>query len=213
VITVVGVARDTHLRNLRSVSPIVYLSYHQMQGGFFNGYLMIRTRAELSAVLPAIRRATSEVAPGLVLWQSRTMDQELDGPLAQPRLGALLLASFSLVALVLAAIGLYGVMSSTVRQQTRDLGIRLALGATSRDVQRLVLRDAMRVIIIGAAIGLVAAMLSTRLLASLLFGVQPLDPVSFGGAGVALVTIGALAAYLPARRATRIDPARALRAE
>jgi predicted permease len=215
-ITVVGVARDTHFRTLRNGGPIVYVPYHQMNrndGGFWNGYLMIRTRGELSNVLPSVRRATEEVAPGLVVWQSRTMDQELDKPLAEPRLGALLLTSFSLVALALAAIGLYGVMSSAVRHQTRDIGIRLALGATAHDVRRLVLGEALRVVLIGAAIGLVAALAGSRLLASLLFGVRPVDPISFGGSSALLVAIGALAAYLPARRATRIDPANALRAE
>jgi predicted permease len=213
-ITVVGVARDTHFRTLRDVAPIVYVPYHQMgDGGFWNGYLMIRTQSDLSAMIPAIRRATSEVAPGLNLWQTRTMDQELDGPLAQPRLGALLLAGFSAVALILAAIGLYGVISSTVRQQTRDLGVRLALGATARDISRLVLGEAMRVVLIGAGIGVVVAVLSTRLLASLLFGVRALDPISFISASVVLIVIGGLAAFFPARRATQIDPARALRAE
>src|SRR6185437_8884237 len=122
--TVVGVARDTHFRTLREAAPIIYIPWHQawfMLG--WPGYLAVRTRGELAAALPSIRRATHEIDPGLILYNARTMDDLLGGPLAQPRTSALLLSAFSLVALLLAAIGLYGVMSSAVRQQTRDIGV------------------------------------------------------------------------------------------
>jgi putative ABC transport system permease protein len=141
------------------------------------------------------------------------MDHLLDAPLAQPRLSALLLTGFSLVALLLSAIGLYGVMASTVRQQTRDIGVRVALGATPRDVRRLVLGDAVQVVGAGALTGVAGALVAGRLLASQLFGVSPVDPVSISVATAALLAIGVGAAYVPARRATRIDPVDALRSE
>ena len=212
--TVVGVARDTHFRTLREPAPVIYIPWHQ--AWFFlgwSGYLAARTRGDLAATLPSMRRAAHDVDPGLILYDARSMDDLLAGPLAQPRTSALLLSAFSIIALLLAAIGLYGVMSSAVRQQTRDIGVRVALGAAPRDVRRLVLGAAMRVVCIGAAVGVLAAFFGSRLLASLLFGVSPGDPLSLGGAASVLVAIGAAAAYLPARRATRIDPVQALRAE
>ena len=119
----------------------------------------------------------------------------------------------SLVALLLSAIGLYGVVASTVRQQTRDIGVRVALGATSRHVRRLVLGDAMQVVGAGAAVGVIGAIIAGRLLASQLFGVSPIDPVSLTAATSLLLMIGIGAASVPARRATRIDPVEALRSE
>lgn len=213
IITVVGVAGDTHFRTLREVAPVIYLPFHQLEKAWWNGFLAVRTGGSLEATLPSIRAGIREVQPDVVIWRTQTMDHLLDGPMAQPRLSALLLSSFSFVALLLAAIGLYGVMSSIVKQQTRDLGIRIALGATMRDVRQLVLGDAMKVVGLGAVVGLVAAVASTRLLSSLLFGVRPADPVSLLGACVVLVAIGVGAAYFPARRAARTDPAQALRAE
>jgi len=209
--TVIGVVRDTHFRTLRETAPVIYVPYTLVHG--FSGYFAVRTRGTLEASLPAIRRALSEENRGVIVWKTTTMDALLAGPLARPRLAALILMSFSLAALVLAAIGLYGVTAALVRHQTRDIGVRMALGATPRDVRRLVLSDAMRVVGRGAAVGLVGALLSTRLLASLLFGVTPLDPLSFGAACAILIAISAWAALVPAHRATRIDPAEALRAE
>jgi putative ABC transport system permease protein len=214
LMTVVGIARDTHFRTLRDAAPVLYIPWHQ--AWFYlgwSGYLAVRTQGELAAVLPSIRRTVHDFDPRLILFDARTMDDLLAGPLAQPRTSTLLLSAFSLVALLLAAIGLYGVMSSAVRQQTRDIGVRVALGAAPRDVRRLVLGEAMRVVGIGAAIGVLAAYFGSRLLASLLFGVSPGDPVSLAGAAALLVAIGAAAAYLPAHRATRIDPVQALRAD
>jgi ABC-type antimicrobial peptide transport system permease subunit len=141
------------------------------------------------------------------------MDQLLDAPLAQPRISALLLTSFSIVALFLSALGIYGVISVTVRQETRNIGVRLALGAKARDIYRLVLREAVWALGVGSVAGLVGAVLGSRFLAAQLFQISPLDPLSLGGAVVLLLTIGVAAALLPARRATRVDPVSALRTE
>jgi putative ABC transport system permease protein len=164
-------------------------------------------------MMPALRAAIRDVEPSLVLFDVRTMDELLDTPLAQPRLSALVLTGFSLVALLLSAIGLYGVMSATVRQQTRDIGVRIALGATTGDVYRLVLNEAIGVIGAGAVVGILGSALGGRLLAAQLFQVSSLDPVALCGAAVMLLAIGIGAAFLPARRATRVDPVTALRAD
>jgi ABC-type antimicrobial peptide transport system permease subunit len=141
------------------------------------------------------------------------MDDYLDKPLAEPRMIALVVSTFGLAALVLAAIGLYGVMASAVGEQTRDIGVRMALGATSSQVQQEVLRRAMAVSVAGAFVGIVGAVAASRGIASLLFEVSPTDPVSLGGACIILLLVAAIAAYLPAYRASRVDPARTLRAE
>jgi putative ABC transport system permease protein len=208
--TVVGVARDTHLRSLRDVAPIVYFPTRQAwwQGGF-----AVRSSVDIHALEPALKAAGLAADPRTVLWKLRTMDQMLDEPLAQPRLSATLMSGFGLVALLLAAIGLYGVMTSLVRDQTREIGIRVALGASPVRVRREVLRRAAIVTGAGAAIGLIGTLAVSRLFASLLFQVAPTDTVSLAGSCLVLLGVGALAAYFPARRATKIDPVQALRAD
>src|SRR5262245_12400466 len=141
------------------------------------------------------------------------MDELLDAPLAQPRLGALLLGGFAAVSMLLAAIGLYGVMASSVRASTRELGVRAALGASPERLRRGVLGRALAMASAGVVAGLVIAVATSRLLAALLFEVSPVDPVSFVGAAAALLVLAVLAAYLPARRATMIDPVEALRVD
>ena len=141
------------------------------------------------------------------------MDEVVAPELAQPRLNALLLSSFALVAVLLAAIGLYGIMASMVVQQTRELGVRMALGATGGELRQMVLGQALRVAGAGAIVGLVGAAVGSRLLTSMLFEVHPNDPATLGAVSLLLLLVALLAAYLPARRATRIDPAQALRVE
>ena len=210
--TVIGIARDTHLRELKKVGPVAYFQWEQ-RDPFCNGYLAVRSTPTLSALLPSFRAATREVNPNLVIWNAQTMDQLIDEPMAQPRLSAWLLSGFSAAALLLSVIGLYGVMATTVRQQTRDIGVRVALGATSSDIRRLVLGDAMRIVVSGAALGLVGALLSGRVLSSQLFGVAPIDVVSLAWATGVLIVVAAAAAYLPAHLAARTDPVTALRSE
>jgi predicted permease len=209
-VTVVGVAGDIRYRSLRRANPTIYLPW---QGSWWQGEFAIRTTGRLASVLPAMRRVVREVDPRLSIWQAQTMDDLLGGPLAQPRLSTLLLSGFGLVALVLAALGLYGVMASAVREQTRELGIRLALGATPSQLRQRVIRHALVVTSTGAIVGLVGALISSRLLTSLLFQVSPSDPITLVGVCVLLIAVALTAAYLPARRATRVDPAQVLRTE
>jgi ABC-type antimicrobial peptide transport system permease subunit len=164
-------------------------------------------------VLPALRRATQEVDPQLTLWQTDEMNQLLAQPLAQPRMSAVLLAGFALVSMLLAAIGLYGVMASSVRGNMRELGVRAALGASPERLRRGVLSQALTVTGIGAIVGLAVAFGTSQLLAKLLFQVSPADPISMIGSAAILLVVGLVAAYLPARHATRVDPVQALRAD
>jgi predicted permease len=208
--TVVGIVHDNRLRDIRSTAPAVYLPWHQ---GDWQPFLAIRSATPLSTLLPAIARAAHEINPENDLSSGQTMDQLLAAPLAQPRFSAALMSGFGVVALLLAAAGLFGVMSAIVGEQTREFGIRMALGAMPDDVRRTVLARALMLTLTGAAIGLAGAIAISRLLTGLLFEISPVDPVSLGVACGVLVLVGLLAAYLPARRATRIDPVHALRAD
>jgi putative ABC transport system permease protein len=208
--TVVGVAGDIHFRTLRESTAEIYLPWKQ---SYWQGYFAIRTTGPLSSVLPALRRATAETNPLVTLWQADAMDDLLAQPLAQPRLSALLLACFAFVSMLLAAIGLYGVMASSVRSNTRELGVRAALGASPERLRRGVLTQALAVTGAGALVGLAAALAASRLLTKLLFQVSPADPVSMIGAALLLLVVALVAAYIPARHATRVDPVTALRSD
>jgi len=141
------------------------------------------------------------------------MDQILSDSLAQPRFRTLLLGFFSGLALLLAAVGIYGVVSFTVAQRTREIGIRMALGARSSDVTRLMLTQGLGPCLAGISVGMAAALIMTRLLSGFLFGVQPTDPVTFLGVCFLLIAVALVACWLPARRASRVDPMVALRNE
>jgi putative ABC transport system permease protein len=173
----------------------------------------VRTTGPVGAVLPGLQRAIDASDPAIRIWRAQPMSEMIAAQNAQAALSALLLSAFGAAALVLAAIGLYGVMAATVRERTRELGVRMALGATPEQLRREVLTRALRVTVVGAAVGLAAAVAVSRFLRALLFEVSPTDPVALAGACVLLMAVALAAAYLPARRATRIDPARALRTE
>jgi putative ABC transport system permease protein len=208
--TVVGVVSDVHLRNLRETTSMVYFPWRQLD---WQGMYAVRSALPLDRILGPARRVAREVDPSITIWQAQTMDHALAEPLAQPRMSAVLLSSFGVVALVLAAVGLYGVMASSVREQTRELGVRAALGASPDRLRREVLAQALMVTGAGALVGTVTALGTSRLMRALLFEVSPADPIALVGACVVLLVVALLAAYLPARRATAIDPATALRAE
>jgi predicted permease len=208
--TVVGVAGDMHYRSLRESTAEIYLPWKQ---SYWQGSFAIRTTGSLASVLPALRRATAEVNPDLTLWQADAMDALIAKPLAQPRMSALLLACFAFVSMLLAAIGLYGVMASSVRGSMRELGVRAALGASPERLRRGVLMEALIVTGAGAVVGLVVALAASRLLTTLLFDVSPADPLSLLGSAALLLVVALVAAYVPARHATRVDPVQALRAD
>jgi putative ABC transport system permease protein len=209
--TVVGVVEDTHFRSLRSASPAIYLPWRQSTTQYV--FFAVRTISDLGAVVPALQHAIHDLDSSVLVWRAESMTDLLGAPLAQPRTSAFLLASFALAALLLTAVGLYGTLASVVREQTRGIGIRMALGASPERVRREILRDALNVTAAGAFIGIIVALASSKLYASLLFDVRPEDPVAILSACTILILVALVAAYVPARRATRIDPARALREE
>jgi putative ABC transport system permease protein len=209
MITVVGVAREFHYRVHRESTPTIFRPYRQVLA---QGYLVVRTHGP-SLTTETLRRAVEDAGGGATFIRAQSMDDLIAPQLATPRFDALLLSIFALSAIVLAAVGLYGIMASAVNQQTRELGIRMALGATSSGVRNMVMRRALMIAAAGTAAGLGGALIGSRLLTSMLFEIAPSDPLTLGGVSLLLLAVAALAAYIPARRATMIDPARALRAE
>jgi putative ABC transport system permease protein len=175
--------------------------------------LAVRTAGEPASVVSAIRGIVREQDPDLALADIKTMDEVVSRSVAQRRLLATLLGIFAAAALVLAAVGIYGVIAYSVTQRTQEIGIRLALGAQRSDVLRLVVGQAAALALAGILIGAAGAALLTRLMTDLLFGVKPFDPLTFGAVAALLGSIALLASYLPGRRATRVDPVVALRAE
>jgi predicted permease len=213
-ITVVGVAHDAKYSSLKeTLQPFVYFAFAQTASPAAHAELFVRTSADPTRLAPVIRAAVRNLDPLLPTPAVTTLSAETSGVLAPQRMAALITSVLGAVGLLLAAVGLYGIVAYLVGQRTREIGVRMALGASHRDVLRLVVADGMRPVVIGMAIGLVLAVAVTRLLMSFLLGVSPLDTVTFV-AGAALLTAVALtASYLPARRAATTDPVRALRAE
>jgi ABC-type antimicrobial peptide transport system permease subunit len=175
--------------------------------------LVIRTTTPGVDPAPALRRLLAESAPGVELASAQPLSAFMEGPLAQPRLNAILLATFAGAAVLLAAIGLFGVMALMVRQRARELGVRMALGATAADVRRLVLGRGLAIAGLGTALGLAGAIAGNRLLDALLFETSPTDAPTLGAVVVVLLLVAALASLLPARAGARVEPGEALRAD
>ena len=209
LVTVVGVVRDFHYRLHRESTPTIFRPYRQILA---QGYFVMRTRGA-QPTEDAWRRTVEGAGAGATFVRAQAMDDLIAPQLLVPRFDALLLSTFALAALVLAAVGLYGIIASAVSQQTREFGIRMALGATPSAVRNMVMRQALIVAGAGTAIGLAFALGGSRLLTSMLFETRPSDPMTLVGVSALLLTTAACAAYIPARRATRIEPVRALRAE
>src|SRR6266571_1985426 len=209
--TVVGVARPTRYRELTAPRPTLYLPAEQFIAAA--EMLVLRTASPLALVARLARERVGAVDPAVQVVQVAPFREMLRGPLARPRFNAFLIGMFGMIALLLAAIGLYAVMAAHVRQRYSEIGVRVALGATTADVRGLVLGEGLRLAGMGDAIGLASAVVATRLLRGLLFDVPPLDPASFLASAMLLMGVSALASYLPARRATRVDPIVLLRTE
>ncbi len=210
--TVVGVVGDVR-QNALNDDPYPQLFLPLAQTPQRAMLLLARTTGNPTSLAGPIRRAATALDADLPVSDIRTLDERLDQSMAQPRVSMILLGVFALMALVLAAVGIYGVLSYTVTQRTRELGIRMALGAESNSVMRLVVGQAMAPAIIGVLVGLAGALGATRLMSSLLFGVSATDPVTFIAVALFLLAVAAIAAWVPALRATRVDPLIALRAE
>ena len=174
---------------------------------------MLRTRGDAAAIASAARNVIHSLDPQQPVGEVSTMEQLLSTSVARSRFSASLLTVFSIVALVMAAVGIYGVMSYSVLQRTHEIGVRMALGAQRLDVLKLVVKKGIVLGIIGVAAGVVAAFGLTRLISTLLFEVTATDTVTFVAVSVGLFLVTLLACYIPARRATRVDPLKALRYE
>jgi len=216
-IEIVGVARDAKYTSLRDeIAQTVYRPWKQSLKTMAGGTVEVRTGGDPAAFVAGIRQALHEVNSNLPLSNIRTQIQQADETLAMERMFAKLFALFGLIAQALAAIGLYGVMAYTVAQRTKEIGIRMALGADRARVLRMILRQGMALTVIGVGLGLAAAYMLTKYLESLtemLFGVEARDPWTFAAIGVLLSVVTLVACLVPARRATRVDPLVALRYE
>jgi putative ABC transport system permease protein len=210
---IVGVVGDVKHEDLGAPSfPELYLCYLQAELQPWT-FFEVRSRTEPQALAASVRNAVKEIAPEEPIYNVNTMTSLVEYWMSPQKFNSLLLAIFAGLALVLAAIGIYGVIAYSVVQRTREIGIRMALGADRANVLRLILRQGARIGVFGLVIGTAAAYLSTRALSSMLYGVDPHDPLIFAGIAASLIVVVVLASYIPARRATRVDPLIALRYE
>ncbi len=215
-LTVVGVVADIRQMGLdREVQPMIYVPFQQERAEPFllRFVSFVARTATPGSVAEGIRGEIRRAAPDLPIESTLTMDEAVAASVAQPRFRMLLLGLFAMTATLIATCGIYGVMAYAVTQRRREIGVRMALGAERRDVLRLVLTRALRIVVAGLVVGLAGAAAVTRVLQRFLFGVTPTDPIAFAIVTLLLMAVGLTAAWLPARRATRIDPCAVLRAE
>jgi predicted permease len=213
--TIVGVVGDVRQAGLaRPPEPEMYLPYPQgSQASKQSMSLVVRTSGEPTDLISSVRNELRNLDPNQPVFNVMTMKKVIEESVSDRRLNMALLGIFAGLALILSSIGIYSVMSYTVTQGTREIGIRMALGARTGQVRKLVVGNGLRLSLVGVVIGLFGAFGLTRLMSALLFGVTPTDPLIFVGSSVSLVLVGVLACYIPARRATKIDPLVALRHE
>jgi putative ABC transport system permease protein len=215
-LTVVGVVADIRQRGLdQEVQPMIYVPFQQERDEPFllRFVSFVARTATPASVVEGIRAEIRRAAPDLPIAGMVTMDEAVAASVAAPRFRTLLLGLFAMAATLIATCGIYGLMAYAVTQRRREIGVRMALGAARRDVLRLVLTRALRIVVAGLIVGLAGAAAVTRVLQGFLFGVTPTDPLVFTAVTLLLLAVGLMAAWLPARRATRIDPWAALRAE
>jgi putative ABC transport system permease protein len=207
---IIGVVADVKLHDFETeVVPTIYWPHHRWPFGF--AAILVRTAVDPMSLNSAVTREIHSLDPELSIADVRMMDQVLWSSVARPRFYMLLLTIFAGVALFLAIIGIYGVMSYAVTQRKHEIGVRMALGAQTRDVLGLIIKQGMAMTLIGVSIGLIGSFALTRFLSVLLYGVKPTDPVTFVGVTLILSTVALLACFIPAMRATRVDPMVSLR--
>jgi len=209
---IIGVVGDIRNRTLNTApKPAYYMPQSQIP--FTQMTVVVKTSTDPHSLVSAVTKEVAAMDKDLPLFSIKTMDEYLSSSVATPRFNTTLLSIFALVALVLTIVGLYGVMSYSVAQRTNEIGIRLALGAQTRDVIVLIVTQGLRLILLGLAVGLIGAFALTRVISSLLFGVTAKDPLTFVLVALALALVGLAACFIPALRATRVDPMEALRCE
>jgi predicted permease len=211
-VTIVGVVRDVQIDSLTGISgEAFYRPIKQTPVAAVS--LVVRSTADIQTLAAGVRNAVAQIDRGTPVSGIETMRSVVNRSAARQQFIMLLLSLFAGIALLLGVIGIYGVMSYAVAQRTREIGVRMALGASPGDAQRMVLREGVSLAGVGIVVGVLAALVSTRALSGLLYGVTTLDPLTFGAVPVGLIVVALLASYLPARRATRVDPTTALRAD
>jgi putative ABC transport system permease protein len=211
---VVGVCGDVKLLGLdEDINPAIYIPATQnpYANAMRSSFLVVRTNADPNGVVAAIRGSMKTVDPGVPVAQVRMLEDIVSDSVAPQRLNMWLLVSFAGLAALLAAVGIYGVMAYSVSQRTHEIGVRMALGADSRDMLNMVLYGAGKVTAAGMAAGLASAFVLTRLMSSLLYKVSAADPMTYAGISLLIVCVSLLASYIPARKASRVDPMVALR--
>jgi putative ABC transport system permease protein len=221
--TIVGVVGNVHEETLNTPStPEVYRPFSQLGDGFLGDdplgdwhamNVAVRTHGDPTSLASAVVAQVHSLDPDLAVTNIRTMTQVISSSVAGPKFNTFLLGLFAFLALFLAAIGIYGVLAYAVTQQSHEIGVRMALGAQQREIMRLILKRGTRLALLGVGIGAVGAVLVTHLMASLLYGISPTDPLTFAGVAIVLVSVALLASWLPAQRAMRVDPMVALRYE
>jgi ABC-type antimicrobial peptide transport system permease subunit len=212
-VTIVGIAADTRYDDLRSETPPTFYIDYKQQVNAGRRVVEIRTVAEPGSVLKEVRDVIAAEDRDLPLIDVRTMTEQVATTVAQERVFAQLTSGFGVLALVLASIGIYGIMAYTVAARTGEIGIRMALGAQAGKVLRMVLSEVSWMALAGVVLGLGGALMLARLVSAMLYGVTAFDPLTLAGVAVVLMGISLLAGFGPARRASRIDPVRALRHE
>ena len=210
--TIVGVVGDVRYEGLDGdIEPVIYTSFEQTP--FLWLYVMVRTTGDPAALVRSLRGVLLSVDPNLNAATPRPMTQVVSGTIEAPRFSMLLVSAFAALALALAAVGIYGVIAYSVTQRTREIGLRMALGAARSDVLKMVVREGVTLSGLGIGIGIAAAWLATRLMRDQLVGITPTDPLAFSAGTLLLLLLAVAASYLPAYRAARVDPTVALRAE
>src|SRR5262249_32520053 len=210
---IIGVVGDTKYYGMREPAPrqvFVDLDTHPDPA---NSTVYVKTHTDPKAMFTALRRTVSEMDPNVPVYGMRTLDEEVDRDLATERLIASLASAFGLVAALLAAVGLYGLMAFSVTRRTREIGVRLALGAPRNAVVWLVIKEKLMLVAIGAMLAVPAAFLLSRYIQSQLYEISPTDPVTILGVLVVLTSVALAASFLPARRAAMLDPMTSLRVE
>ena len=206
---IIGVVGDMRERGLES-DPTLAVYFPAREAGFSSLQLVMHTKGRPEAAIPAVRTVVGGVDRNLPISNIRTLDEMVTASLATRRMTMLLIATFAVLALVLAVAGVYGVLAYTVARRTSEIGVRIALGAAHRGVLWLVVLQGMRPVFAGAAVGLAATFWLSQLMSSLLFGIQPRDPLTYGGVAAVLLGVAVLACYIPARSVLAVDPAIAL---
>lgn len=209
--TIVGVVGNIHHAGPETAADPE--EFHPFAQDTSSGTLVVRASGDPAAIAAAVRDASRTIDPSVVLWRMQWMDNLIEDHLAPRRLSMLLVEGFAAVALGLALLGIYGVMSYAVSQRTQEIGVRVALGAEPRAIHSMVVRDGMRLALVGLVLGAGVAFLVTRLARALLFDVSPADPLAFSTTAVSVLVVALAACYLPARRAARVDPLIAMRSE